>query len=157
MPNIGLRAILASMSVDDFLEGFDELARAVRRARGATAAGNGHSLTLSQYALLQPLASGGVRRTGELASEAGITPSTATRIVDVLHRRGIVIREPDGADRRAVAIKLTPEGAQALAGQQEWMRSRQRAFYAALDQEEQEIAADLLRRIAALIDSLAAG
>jgi DNA-binding MarR family transcriptional regulator len=143
--------------VADFIDGFDELARAVRRARGATAAGAGHPLTLSQYGLLQPLAGGRVARIGELAGEAGITASTATRILDALERRGIVARDRAQEDRRVVAVRLTADGAAMLSGQDEWMRERQRAFYAALDDGERELAPELLRKLAVLIDSLAGG
>ena len=72
----------------DFLAGFDALAQAVRRARGAPASNGG--LTLSQYGLLEVLTTRPVARVQELAGHAGIAPSTATRILDALERRGIV-------------------------------------------------------------------
>jgi DNA-binding MarR family transcriptional regulator len=146
-----------TQDVQDFIDGFDELARAVRRARGATAAGSGHPLTLSQYGLLQPLAGGAQARVGELAAQAGITASTATRILDALERRGMVARTQADGDRRAVAVALTPEGETTLSAQVEWMRSRQRAFFAALADDERAVAPELLCKLAALIDTLAAG
>lgn len=139
----------------DFLTGFDALAQAVRRARGAPAANVG--LTLSQYGLLEVLTTRPVARVQELAGHAGIAASTATRILDALERRGIVRRVRSTEDRRAVAVSLTDVGRRLLGDEQEWLRGRQRAFYESLPPAEQELAPDLLLRLAALIDDLAAG
>src|ERR1700732_3166102 len=94
-------------AADDFLAAFDSFAQAIRRARGASGAGAGHPLTLSQYGLLQPLIDRHEARIGERAEAAGITASTATRILDALERRGIVSRVRAQTDRRAVAVTLT--------------------------------------------------
>jgi DNA-binding MarR family transcriptional regulator len=144
-------------SVDQFLGAFDSFARAVRRARGARANDPDGGLTLSQYGLLEPLADRAGARVSELAEEAGIAPSTASRILDALERRGIVARRRDAGDRRGVAIALTPKGERVLCSEHEWLRARQRDFYASLPAEEQVLAPDLLLRLAALIDELAAG
>jgi DNA-binding MarR family transcriptional regulator len=190
---------MESAGTSDFLAGFDALAQAVRRARGANGRGrgangrariaNGRSrgangrggganggargangtgsgangagpnagLTLSQYGLLELLVDRQSARVQELAAHAGITPSTATRILDALQRRGVVERTRSDEDRRAVAVSLTEAGRQVVHAEQEWLRGRQRTFYAALPGAEQELAPDLLFRLAALIDELAAG
>jgi MarR family transcriptional regulator, organic hydroperoxide resistance regulator len=141
----------------DFFVGFDTLAQAVRRARGATGRGGESGLTLSQYRLLEGLSCRQAARVQELAAEAGIAAPTATRILDALERRGIVRRTRSREDRRAVAVSLTELGEQALQAEEEWLRGRQRAFYATLPPAEQELAPDLLLRLAALIDEIAAG
>jgi DNA-binding MarR family transcriptional regulator len=193
---------MESAGTSDFLAGFDALAQAVRRARGANgrsrvangrersanggapgtsggaAGANGGApgangglgeppgthgpgtdggLTLSQYGLLELLADRQSARVQELAAHAGITPSTATRILDALERRGVVERTRSDKDRRAVAVSLTEAGRQVVHSEQEWLRGRQRTFYDALPGAEQELAPDLLFRLAALIDELAAG
>lgn len=149
--------VLERTGAEDFLDAFDAFAQAVRRARGAPARADDRALTLSQYGLLQGLAGRECARVRELAEEAGIAPSTATRILDALERRGIVRRRRDDDDRRAVTISLTGPGQALLESQHEWLRGRQRAFYAGLPPEERELAPDLLVRLAALIDALAAG
>ena len=141
----------------DFLAGFDALAQAVRRARGTTGRPGDGVLTLSQYGLLEGLAHRRAARVQELAAEAGVAASTATRILDALERRGIVRRTRSSQDRRAVSVSLTRLGEQALQAQEEWLRGRERAFYASLPPAEQELAPDLLLRLAVLIDELAAG
>lgn len=142
---------------DEFLDGFDALAQAVRRARGANGHAGDGGLTLSQYGLLEGLANRRAARVQELASAAGISASTATRILDALERRGIVRRTRSSQDRRAVAVSLTKLGHELLRAEEDWLRGRQRAFYASLPEAEQELAPDLLVRLAALIDELAAG
>ena len=154
---------MESAGTSDFLAGFDALAQAVRRARGANGraraangrgraangrgrAANGRArgatgrgdggapgangtgpganragpgangagpdagLTLSQYGLLELLVDRQSARVQELATHAGITPSTATRILDALQRRGVVERTRSDEDRRAVAVSLTDGG-----------------------------------------------
>jgi DNA-binding MarR family transcriptional regulator len=141
--------------VDTFLLSFDAFAQAVRRARGGTARDGG--LTLSQYGLLQTLSGRDAARVRDLADEAGVAPSTATRILDALERRAIVRRTRAPDDRRGVSVSLTDEGRAALDSQDEWMRACQRAFFEGLPAVERELAPDLLVRLAALIDELAAG
>jgi MarR family transcriptional regulator, organic hydroperoxide resistance regulator len=140
----------------DFLEAFDALARAVRRARGAAGA-TASSLTLSQYGLLEPLIGQGSARVRELASQAGISAPTATRILDTLERRGLVQRTRAREDRRGVRVGLTGNGRRVLVEQHDWVRARQRAFYESLTGNQQALAPDLLVKLAALIDELAPG
>lgn len=144
-------------SAEEFLDAFDSFVQAVRRARGMSAVERGRSLTLSQYGLLQPLADSDGARVRELAEQASIAPSTATRILDALERRGIVDRGPSSGDRRGVRITLTAAGRETLYDEDEWMRARERDFYGQLPADERRLAPELLRRLAALIDELAAG
>jgi DNA-binding MarR family transcriptional regulator len=150
-------ATARTISVDEFLLSFDAFAQAVRRARGAQPQHRDESLTLSQYALLQALSTRDTARVRDLANEAGITPSTATRILDALERRGIVSRSRSADDRRGVTVRLTAVGREQLCDQDAWFRGRQRAFFESLPEIERRLAPDLLVRLAALIDELAAG
>jgi DNA-binding MarR family transcriptional regulator len=147
----------AAPEADQFLDAFDAFVQAVRRARGASSHERGRGLTLSQYGLVQPLADCEGARVRELAEQAGIAPSTATRILDALERRGIVERRTTDGDRRGISVTLTPAGRQVLDNEDGWMRAREREFYAGLPPEERTLAPDLLKRLAAFIDELAAG
>jgi len=53
---------------------------------------------------------GGACRAGFLAHEAKISPSTITEVVEGLEHDGLVRREADADDRRAVRVALTAEG-----------------------------------------------
>jgi len=142
---------------EGFLTAFEAFAQAVRRARGATPQDLPDRLTLSQYSLLMPLAAGGAARISQLAGEAGIAPSTASRILDALERRDIVRRAPSAEDRRGVVVSLTEAGREALSRQDTWMRGRRIVFFDELPGAEQAVVSDLLVRLAALIDELSAG
>jgi DNA-binding MarR family transcriptional regulator len=107
--------------------------------------------------LLIPLAAGGGGRVSQLAADAGIAPSTASRILDALERRNIVRRAPSREDRRGVVISLTDAGRELLGRQDAWMRTRQIAFFTDLPVGEQAVVSDLLVRLADLIDELSAG
>ena len=142
-----------------FLDAFDSFAQAIRRARGnpAREGSGGPTLTFSQYALVRALAGRETARIGDLAGDAAVTPSTATRILDALERRAMVRRDRASEDGRVVTVRLTDRGRAALDRQDLWMRGRQRAFFEELPAGEQALAADLLVRLATLIDELAAG
>jgi DNA-binding MarR family transcriptional regulator len=142
---------------EDFFDGFDRLAQAIRRARGASTQTADDLLTFSQYALLQSLVDADTARVSDLAAGAGVTPSTATRILDALERRRIVRRDRSPDDRRGVTVTLTRLGRRTLDRQAAWMRARQRAFYEQLPESERELVGDVLIRLAALIDELATG
>jgi DNA-binding MarR family transcriptional regulator len=149
--------VTPGFEVDEFLDSYDLLVQAVRRARGASQQSHDGVLTLSQHAILQSLSERETARVSDLATEAAITPSTASRILDALERRAIVRRTRAVEDRRGVTVSLTDFGRQALRAQDEWMRQRQRMFFESLPPTERELAPDLLVRLAALIDELAAG
>src|SRR3984885_2353206 len=83
---------------DGFVAAFDALSQAIRRARGAGAVHPG-GLTFSQYALLRTLADRDGASVSDLAGQAAVTPSTATRILDALERRGVVWPPRSAPDR----------------------------------------------------------
>ena len=56
----------------------------------------------------------GACRAGQLAQQAKISPSTITEIVESLEGDGLVRRETDPDDRRAVRVALTADGRRQL-------------------------------------------
>ncbi len=68
-------------------------------------------LLFSQLRCLQMLAHGqGPAYAAQLARALLVTPPTMTRTLDTLVERGLVERQPDAANRRQVALAITPEG-----------------------------------------------
>lgn len=51
----------------------------------------------------------------DLASHLGVVPTTASSVVDRLVERGFVSRERPETNRRAIALRMTPEGHHAFA------------------------------------------
>ena len=138
----------------ELTEALHDFFQAARRARGRAARDStADGVSLAQYHLLEPLASG-PRTNRELAELAGISPPTATRMVDGLVQRGLVTRIEDPIDRRAVVISLTGDGRAALARKEREYEARRRRIAAALEPHEQRVATDLLRRLAAVIEEL---
>lgn len=55
----------------------------------------------------------GLPATG-LAKETGLSSGAMTNRIDKLEERGLVSRNPDASDRRAVIVALTPDGKRAI-------------------------------------------
>jgi DNA-binding MarR family transcriptional regulator len=138
----------------EFTEALHDFFQAARRARGRAAREpSPDGVSLAQYHLLEPLA-GAPRTNGELAELAGISAPTATRMIDGLLQRGLVTRVEDPTDRRAVVISLSAAGRAAVERKEREYDAVRSRIAAALEPHEQELAAELLRRLAAVIEEL---
>jgi DNA-binding MarR family transcriptional regulator len=67
-------------------------------------------VTLPQFRALVVLAARGPQRSIDIAEELGVNPSTGTRMLDRLIRKGLVRRLRSTADRRVVRVRLTQAG-----------------------------------------------
>lgn len=86
-------------------------------------------------------------RVGIVAQALRITPRSATEVVDSLETAGLVVREPDPTDRRAVIVVLTARGHEVLAqGQHARSLSHEQHLSGLSDAERDQLAA-LLRRV----------
>lgn len=106
----------------------------------------GHDLTFSQYITLKKLAEGFASVT-DLARAADVNPGAMTRLLDKLEARGLIVREADASDRRALHIHLTPTGLVIWQDiNQCGMRVRERAMQD-MDEAEREQLTRLLERV----------
>jgi DNA-binding MarR family transcriptional regulator len=87
------------------------------------------SLPMAQVELLQCLAERESTRVGELAGRLRLAPNSVSTLVQQLSDAGLLDRARDPADRRAALLRLTPAGAEALAG---WQRAHERRLGQAL-------------------------
>ncbi len=74
--------------------------------------------------------------------------ATISSVLSTLERDGMITRDRTEADRRQVLVRLTPEGDARL---QEGLRAqaeRDRAWFAVLSPQEQEVLSGLLQRLA---------
>ncbi|MET1025375.1 MAG: MarR family transcriptional regulator [Pseudoxanthomonas sp.] len=69
----------------------------------------GHDLTFSQFVTIKKLADG-IASVTDLARAAEVHPGAMTRLLDRLETRGLVVRQADPGDRRALHIHLTDAG-----------------------------------------------
>ena len=91
------------------------LLRRAERVRLGAAERAGSSLDRSGYLLLLQLSEMGAVGVTALAQRLALDASTITRQIARLVDTGLVLREPDEEDRRAVRHRLTPAGRRELA------------------------------------------
>ncbi|WP_269858385.1 MarR family winged helix-turn-helix transcriptional regulator [Streptomyces sp. RPT161] len=137
-------------AVEELAQAADALFLAMRKARGRAAAAGG--LSLSQLALLDPLASGDELPVSRLATTAGVSVPTATRMLQQLEGRGVVLRRRCPDDERRVLVRLTQAGADQLTRLRDERREAQRRGYASFTPAERTELAAQLHRLAEIID-----
>ena len=93
----------------------------------------------------------GERRLGELATQRGVCQSVVSRQVGELEARGLVVRRPDPADRRAGLVSLTPAGRALL---ETAARTRRHWLHDALVRHPDEDLQAAVRVVRALADEL---
>jgi DNA-binding MarR family transcriptional regulator len=137
----------------DFTAAWEALMRAARRYRGREAQGCADDLSLAQFQLLQPLLAGPAP-VGALRDHAGVSYPTATRSLDALAEKGLVLRTADPADRRVALIELTGEGRERVAAKERSVHEMRRRIAAHLSDDELPAATALLRRLADAVEAL---
>lgn len=110
-----------------------------------------HGLTGPQLATLREAARRKVVSAGDLAASAQIGQPTLTGILDRLERRGLIVRSREGADRRTVSVRVTPEGERALEGGASLLHGGFRQRLARLEPWERTQILGTLQRIAAMM------
>ncbi|KAB0663439.1 winged helix DNA-binding protein [Oryzomonas japonica] len=86
-------------------------------------------------------------RQKDLAEVVGIECSTLVRLIDALDNGGLIKRVPDGDDRRAKLLSLTPSG-RLLVGKVEAAAAViRRQIFAGISEEELAIALNVIERI----------
>jgi DNA-binding MarR family transcriptional regulator len=111
-------------------------------------------LTLQQFRALTILHEEGPQNSTPLAAALGIAPSTLTRLADRLVRDGLIRREADPADRRAVILSETSRGARIWERVRTWRLRELTRRYADVAPPERS---DLLRALERCHRILSAG
>lgn len=71
-------------------------------------------LPAPQLSALSVIVFGGPVTLGQLATAEQVRPPTITKLVAALETDGLVVREPDAADRRIVRVRATSRGVKLL-------------------------------------------
>jgi len=111
-------------------------------------------LTVAQVRALFALDQHDGATAGEIAEAARLSPASVTGMLDDLERDGIVTRARSDTDRRRVVVTLTDEGRTVLAKRRRRWVKRWEAAMADIPERDLEAAADVMRRIATLLDDL---
>ena len=141
------------MSADPRLlaQRLDDLVLAVRSATADRA-----GLSLTAAATLARLQREGPARLTELATAEGVTQPSMTALVARLAAQGLVRRDPDPTDGRAVVLSLTPAGADLLARRRATRTARLAPCVAGLSPDDVRRIADALPALQKLAGALRA-
>ena len=93
-------------------EGVDLVARELVGLTAIALAASEPDLTLVQYRMLVLLLENGSLSQASLGDLTGRTPSTVSRTIRRLERRGLLTRTRDSIDQRKLSVALTDEGLQ---------------------------------------------
>ena len=88
-------------------------------------------------------------RMTELADQLGIVPRSVTTVIDALEEAGLVHREIDPRNRRAILLRLTGQGALVRDQLREARRRAAEDLFAPLGEADRKALADLFARLGA--------
>lgn len=140
-----LRQEPGDASVDRVERELTRLTRRVQKVQLHTQQGL-RPLERALYSILRQLQEQGPLRSGVVAAELHLDPSTVSRHVAALVEAGMVAREVDPDDGRAFRLRLTPEGERSLTATR---RARQRLLREVLEAwspEERAALGELLQK-----------
>ncbi|MEV0406913.1 MarR family transcriptional regulator [Actinoallomurus sp. NPDC050550] len=132
------------------------LRRAMRRAARAVDPAN--PLAVAQLELLSAVADEPGIRPGELARRLRLAPNSVTTLANGLHAKGLITRSAGGRDGRAVALKPTDKGLEAVEAWKSTNTSIIEAALASLDESHTRAlsgALPALRELTQAVDAMA--
>lgn len=137
------------MAYEDPAQLADLLHRLTKRLRRAQAEYlSPLGLTPAQERALRMLTrSGEPLRMTALADKLGIVPRSVTTVVDALESAGLVRRETDPSNRRAILLHLTDRGTGVRDDLREARRQAAEDLFAPLPASERKILGELLNKI----------
>ncbi|GAB3159905.1 MarR family winged helix-turn-helix transcriptional regulator [Amycolatopsis sp. NPDC004378] len=107
-----------------------------------------HGLSMWQYVVLSALSSGAAASQLALAQQIHYDKTRLIALLDGLEAAGLVVREPDPADRRARIVRLTPSGARRHASVRAGIRVVEDRRLAGLDADAQRVLRSALAHLA---------
>ncbi len=145
---------MSDEALDALRAAFVGLLGAERRLRGREGQ-QAEQLSLAHYRMLTCLLDHDRLPSGRLAAAADLTPASATQMLDLLEKRGMVVRERDPLDRRVVVAALTAEGRRLTAQRRAEFRALWEEMLGDLDEAELAAGIAVLGRAAQVLEVLA--
>lgn len=105
----------------------------------------GYPMERAQYLLIAQI-EGGEKNTSEIADALGLDHSTVVRQVAAVERLGFAERRPNPRDGRSSLVRMTPEGADAVADMRKTRRARLAAILADWSEDERDQFGALVKR-----------
>jgi DNA-binding MarR family transcriptional regulator len=106
-------------------------------------------LTYARIRLLSVLNRKGPQIMSALSDELFVTPRNVTVLVDALEAKGLMRRHPHPANRRAILVELTPQGAKACAAMSTQHAEAVSELFSDLSQADQKELLPLLNLLGA--------
>jgi DNA-binding MarR family transcriptional regulator len=125
---------------------FGRIVRRLMAAEGPLLADQG--LSMWGYSVLSHLAQQPAANQVSLATAIGYDKSRLIPLLDELERQGLVVREPDPADRRHRRVRLTPAGEDKHAAARAAIRAMEDELLSELSTTEQRALIRMLSRLA---------
>jgi DNA-binding MarR family transcriptional regulator len=151
----GTRATAAESAATEAVRlAFVELLGAERRLRARDRKCAKGELTQSHIRALFTIDKSGAATAGDLAKAAELSPASVSAMLDHLEADGIVSRRRSDHDRRVVVVTLTDTGRALLEEKRAAWRRRGAEALAGVSDEHLAAAADVMHRMAALMDEL---
>ena len=148
MPATATRAEIGA----ELREAVAAFSAAQRRLRSRDTRAGG--LTYAQWHLLRQLAESDELPAGKLAAGADLTPASVTQMLDHLAEQGWVERVRSDTDRRVVLNRLTTAGRERFERKRAEIEERWREALADIPAEQLGQAAQVLRRMADVLDAM---
>jgi DNA-binding MarR family transcriptional regulator len=102
---------------------------------------------MSHLPVLRALARGEALSQSDLARIARVEPPTMAEMLARMERDGVVQREPNPDDKRAILISLTPRSRARIPEAKAALVEAEREAMAGLSEAEQQLLRDLLQRV----------
>ncbi len=93
-------------------------------------------------------------KVSEISAEMGVAAPTMTQQLQSLEKQGLIEKTPDPADRRAVRVRLTPQGEATIYRLREGFIASLAGLSAYLGEEDSVQLAQLLERVFTYFDTL---
>ncbi len=96
-------------------------------------------VTWPQWMVMNVLSNNLANTPAHIAEQIGVDRSAITRLVDRLEKKGLVMREHDGLDRRSVKVQITDPGQMMVSHLNEAAEKHQQKFLAELHPTEHRV------------------
>jgi DNA-binding MarR family transcriptional regulator len=97
---------------------------------------DGSGLSMPQMLTLRVLQEVGPSKVSDVATVLGIKAPATSTLIEALDKRGFIVRENDPDDRRVSILRVTDEGATALAESEARRREHLRRYLSVLSEDD---------------------
>jgi MarR family transcriptional regulator for hemolysin len=128
-------------------EVLDVIPMVMRSLRAEFRSHRGNDVSIPQYRTLMFLRRSPGMSLAEVADHLGITPPSASKLVDGLVARGLIDRQESPADRRRIALALTTSGAELAEASFRATQAAYTARFSALPKDTLELIAQAMEAL----------